>query len=302
MSTQMFNMAIRGRGTRRGRGRGHFDPPRPSQLQTSPPQPTLLPLGDIGGTSDFGLPAGDNLATSVPPAGGPTKCPLGRGSSRAKVVSNPNLATSVPPASSSSSLPTSEGSRVENDRRTVIFVEAISKPRRFVPQTVTHDIVSTVIMRMPTPAERWKDYPGDMKDELFKDFMGKYQFASDFDRNMARTVWERTCMDRYPDHLKNARVAALKQAELKHPVSFRDVFDRVHKKKDGEYVSKHSKNFIESYDTTMLKKYGEALRHWSLPHCSSNTRRRQGSCKCSNVFLCSNTFGSYVGAYSIKDG
>lgn len=27
---------------------------------------------------------------------------------------------------------------------------------------------------------------------------------------MARNVWERTCMDRYPDMLKNARIASLK--------------------------------------------------------------------------------------------
>src|SRR4051812_30505156 len=28
---------------------------------------------------------------------------------------------------------------------------------------------------------------------------------------MARTVWERTCLDRYPDHLKNARKIALRE-------------------------------------------------------------------------------------------
>ncbi|KAJ1410165.1 putative transposase, Ptta/En/Spm, plant [Sesbania bispinosa] len=247
-------------------------------------QPTETPTPLVVGPT---LPPVVGL-TSVPPTGDPTSLPTG-GGSHGEAVSN-----------TSSSLPTSEGSRVENDRRKVIFVEAISKPRRFVPQTMTRDIISTVIIRMPTPAERWKDYLVDMKDELFKDFMVFYKigvninFASDFDRNMARTVWERTCMDRYPDHLKNARVEALKQKsgmvwlrpewkrksdagrsnrasipdsmmhtggsisfELKHPVSFRDVFDRVHKKKDGEYVSKHSKNFIESYDTIMLKKYGE---------------------------------------------
>jgi hypothetical protein len=43
--------------------------------------------------------------------------------------------------------------------------------RRFVPQTVTRDIISRVITRMPTPAEKWKDYPIETKDELFKDFM-----------------------------------------------------------------------------------------------------------------------------------
>ncbi|KAJ1410164.1 hypothetical protein SESBI_22193 [Sesbania bispinosa] len=111
---EMFNMAIRGRGTRRGRGRGRFDPPRPSQLQTSPPQPTLLSLGDIGVTPDFGPLAGGPtmlpLATSVPLADDPTILPFGRGSSRAKVVSNPNLATSVPPAGGPTILPLGRGS------------------------------------------------------------------------------------------------------------------------------------------------------------------------------------------------
>ncbi|XP_045788291.1 uncharacterized protein LOC123883508 isoform X3 [Trifolium pratense] len=208
------------------------------------------------------------------------------------------------------SMPSSGGS---HDRRKVISVEAISNPRRFVPHTVTRDIISRVITSMPTPAEKWKDYPIETKDELFKDFMGKYKFPSDYDRNMARTVWEKTCMDRYPDHLKNARNAALREVnstnlvdtkghgpkgmkaevwdglvdiwlkpewkkksdanrcnraslpdavlhtggsinfgehkkrmeeELKHEVSYRDVYDRVHKKTDGQYISQRSRTYI----------------------------------------------------------
>ncbi|XP_058723413.1 uncharacterized protein LOC131595145 isoform X3 [Vicia villosa] len=83
--------------------------------------------------------------------------------------------------------------------------------RRFVPQNLTRDIISRVITRMPIPAEKWKNYPIEAKDELFKDFMDKYKFTSDYDRNMARTVWERTCLDRYPDHFKNARKIALRE-------------------------------------------------------------------------------------------
>lgn len=30
---------------------------------------------------------------------------------------------------------------------------------------------------------------------------------------MARTVWERKCLDRYPDHLKNARKIALREVK-----------------------------------------------------------------------------------------
>ncbi|RDY13600.1 hypothetical protein CR513_01449, partial [Mucuna pruriens] len=47
------------------------------------------------------------------------------------------------------------------------------------------------------------------------------------------------------------------KVEASHFLSYRDVYDHVHKNKDGEYVSQHSKNFIESYDTVMLEKYGE---------------------------------------------
>ncbi|XP_058741404.1 uncharacterized protein LOC131613779 [Vicia villosa] len=231
--------------------------------------------------------------------------------------------SSEPVANNSTSIPSSEGS---HDRRKIIFVEAVSNPRRFVPQNVTRDIISRVITRMPIPAEKWKNYPIEAKDELFKDFMDKYKFTSDYDRNMARTVWERTCLDRYPDHLKNARKIALREVnstnlvdtkghgpkgmkaevwdglvdiwlkpewkkksdanrcnkaalpdavlhtggsinlgehkkrmeeELKHTVSFRDVYARVHKKKDGEYVSQRSKLFVESYDMAILEKYGE---------------------------------------------
>ncbi|XP_045788293.1 uncharacterized protein LOC123883508 isoform X4 [Trifolium pratense] len=220
-------------------------------------------------------------------------------------------------------------SKLNQDSNLKLFYGILLNPtcrRRFVPHTVTRDIISRVITSMPTPAEKWKDYPIETKDELFKDFMGKYKFPSDYDRNMARTVWEKTCMDRYPDHLKNARNAALREVnstnlvdtkghgpkgmkaevwdglvdiwlkpewkkksdanrcnraslpdavlhtggsinfgehkkrmeeELKHEVSYRDVYDRVHKKTDGQYISQRSRTYIESYDTAMLEKYGE---------------------------------------------
>ncbi|WJX78748.1 hypothetical protein P8452_61936 [Trifolium repens] len=47
------------------------------------------------------------------------------------------------------------------------------------------------------------------------------------------------------------------EEELKHGVSYRDVYDRVHTKKDGEYISQRSRTYFESYDPAMLEKYGE---------------------------------------------
>lgn len=116
-----------------------------------------------------------------------------------------------PPGNDPTSLLFCGRSGVGIDRRKVISIEDNSNPRRFVPQSVTREIISTVIARMPTAAAKWKDYPIEMKDELFREFMGKYNFASDSERNIARIVWNRTCMDRYPDHLKNARKTALRQ-------------------------------------------------------------------------------------------
>ncbi|XP_058777026.1 uncharacterized protein LOC131651374 isoform X3 [Vicia villosa] len=229
------------------------------------------------------------------------------------------------PAKGPTSLPLRR-SCVETNRREVISIEDNPNPRRFVPQSVTRYIISNVIVRMPIPAAKWREYPIEMKDELFKDFMDKYKFASDSERSIARMVWERTCLDRYPDHLKNARKVALRQVnstnladtkdhgpkglkpevwnglvdiwlkpewmkksdanrcnraskpdsvlhtggsisftehkkrleeELKQGVSYRDVYAHVHKRKDGEYVSRRSEKFIELYDTVMLEKYGE---------------------------------------------
>ncbi|XP_045812786.1 uncharacterized protein LOC123906813 isoform X3 [Trifolium pratense] len=236
--------------------------------------------------------------------------------------------TDYSPANDPTSLPLSGRSRVGIDRRKVISIEDNSNPRRFVPQSVTRDIISTVIGQMPIPAAKWKAYPIEKKDELFKEFMGKYKFASDSECNIARMVWERTCMDRYPDHLKNARKTALRRVnstnladtkghgpkglkpeiwnglvdiwlkpewtkmsdanrcnraskpdsalhtggsisfrehkkrmeeEIKQEVSYRDVYDHVHKRKDGGYISRRSKKLIELYDTIMLEKYGEDM-------------------------------------------
>ena len=43
--------------------------------------------------------------------------------------------------------------------------------RKFLPHTLTRDIMSNILVRMPVPAEKWKYYPTDMKDMLFKDFL-----------------------------------------------------------------------------------------------------------------------------------
>ncbi|RYR72396.1 hypothetical protein Ahy_A02g006606 [Arachis hypogaea] len=51
-----------------------------------------------------------------------------------------------------------------------------------------------------------------MKDELFKGFLEKHEFASNYDKAMARTVWNRTILDRYPDILKRVRERAFKEA------------------------------------------------------------------------------------------
>ncbi|XP_029126258.1 uncharacterized protein LOC109793752 [Cajanus cajan] len=67
-------------------------------------------------------------------------------------------------------VPSSEDSNVEVDRRQIISVEAVSKPKRFAQQFVTRDIISEVMSRMPYAADCWKSYCPEMKEMLFNDF------------------------------------------------------------------------------------------------------------------------------------
>ena len=50
----------------------------------------------------------------------------------------------------------------------------------------------------------------------------KYDFAGNYDRSMARTVWEKTCQDRYPDMLCRAREAALKDVGTNNLADIKD--------------------------------------------------------------------------------
>ncbi|RYR31035.1 hypothetical protein Ahy_B01g055822 [Arachis hypogaea] len=50
-----------------------------------------------------------------------------------------------------------------------------------------------------------------------------------------------------------------KRRKLKRRVSFLEVYDDVHKKKSGEYVSEVSKKIIDLYGETISQKYGEDL-------------------------------------------
>ncbi|RYR62243.1 hypothetical protein Ahy_A04g019670 [Arachis hypogaea] len=190
--------------------------------------------------------------------------------------------------------------------------------RSYGNSCITKDLLS----RMPSPAPRWQDYCPNMKDELFKGFLKKHEFASNYDKAMARTVWNKTMHDRYPDILKRARDRAFKEAnstsiadikghgpkamkvdvlnglldskwqnksvagqknravmpayklhttgsisfgehkrrkeaKLKRRVSFLEVYDDVHKKKSGEYVSEVSKEIINLYGKAISQKYGE---------------------------------------------
>ncbi|RYQ95574.1 hypothetical protein Ahy_B08g090926 [Arachis hypogaea] len=218
--------------------------------------------------------------------------------------------------------------KTRSNRKLKIAIEKGDKPKRFTDHTVTRDITKDLLSMIPSPAPRWQDYYPNMKDELFKGFLEKYEFASNYDKAMARVVWNRTMLDRYPDILKRARERAFKEAnstsitdikghgpkamkvdvwnglvdhwldskwknkfvagqknsaampahklhttgsisfgehkrrneaKLKRRVSFLEVYDDVHKKKSGEYVSEVSKKIIDLYGDAISQKYGEDL-------------------------------------------
>ncbi|KAJ1400078.1 putative transposase, Ptta/En/Spm, plant [Sesbania bispinosa] len=181
----------------RGRGRGsHTNTPyQPFQPLADPPSLQRSPHSP-GATSTIGLSASDGQPSFV------TRLVNGDQSATLPTTADPQPSV----------VPSSEDSHTEVDRRLVISVEDVSNPRRFVPSSLTRDIIFEVISRMPYLADNWKSYCFDMKEMLFNDFKEKYRFSSNYDRTMAKTIWERTCMDKYPDYLAKARAAAFVRA------------------------------------------------------------------------------------------
>ncbi|QHN99891.1 uncharacterized protein DS421_13g401760 [Arachis hypogaea] len=167
----------------------------------------------------------------------------------------------------------------------------------------THDLSQRQGIQLIAVGMCHTQYCPNMKNELFKGFLEKHEFASNYDKAMAKIVWNRTMLDRYRDILKRARKRAFKEAnstsiadikgygskamkvdvwnglvdhwayqfwafgehkrrkeaKLKRRVSFLEVYDDVHKKKSGEYVSEVSKEIIDLYDEEISQKYGEDL-------------------------------------------
>ncbi|KAJ7954436.1 Transposon protein, putative, CACTA, En/Spm sub-class [Quillaja saponaria] len=99
---------------------------------------------------------------------------------------------------------------------------------------------SEIISHMPGPIATYKSYPQDVKDSLFDSFMRRFRFAYEYDRSMARIVWEKTAQERFNQLLHNARNMA-----------------RTHKRKTREFVSQHSQNVSEGYSGRVVEKYGE---------------------------------------------
>ncbi|RYQ92013.1 hypothetical protein Ahy_B09g098092 [Arachis hypogaea] len=205
--------------------------------------------------------------------------------------------------------------KTRSNRKLVMAIEKGDKSKKFTDHTVTRNVSKDLLSRMPSPVPRWQDYWRNIKDELFKVFLKKHEFASNYDKAMARTVWNKTMHDHYPDILKRVRDRAFKkanstsiadikghgpkamkvevwnglvdhwldlkwqnksvtgqknrtampahklhtawsisfgkhkrrkEAKLKRRVSFLEVYDDVQKEKNGEYVSKVSKEIIIS--------------------------------------------------------
>ncbi|RYR21410.1 hypothetical protein Ahy_B03g066687 [Arachis hypogaea] len=99
-----------------------------------------------------------------------------------------------------------------SNRKLVIAAEKGINPKRFADHTITHDITKDLLSRMPSPAPRWQDYCPNKNDELFKGFLEKHEFASNYDKAMPRTLWNKTMHDCYPNILKRARDRAFKEA------------------------------------------------------------------------------------------
>ncbi|XP_050915809.1 DEAD-box ATP-dependent RNA helicase 25 [Lathyrus oleraceus] len=84
-----------------------------------------------------------------------------------------------------------------------LLLSRIFKVEVVIPLIATKNIKNAIDSHLRSPTRKFEFLL------LLENLCDKYKSSLDYDRNMVRNVWERTCLDRYLDHLKNAIQIAL---------------------------------------------------------------------------------------------
>ncbi|MQL77752.1 hypothetical protein Taro_010169, partial [Colocasia esculenta] len=141
------------------------------------------------------------------------------------------------------------------------------------PGSASRYITTLVHAHIPGPVDAWREFPMPVRDLLFDMFTWRYAFTRPEDLPRARAVWESTAQTNLRKSMWEARDKAMKTTgnrdpmawldygshhELERAPTFRELFDRTHKRKGtDDYVSESACTIAETYDRTMADRYAE---------------------------------------------
>ncbi|MQL89981.1 hypothetical protein Taro_022569 [Colocasia esculenta] len=219
----------------------------------------------------------------IPPTGTaspstPVVPPTGTASPSTPVVPPTRTASPTPPVASP--FPSQSPLEVES-HHTAADEEGPQLPRRqpcwisggkIDPGSASLYITTLVHAHILGPVDSWKEFPPSVRELLF-DMFTRYVFRRPEDLPRARVVWESTAQTNLRKSMWEARDQATKTTSSRDPMAwmdygpcheleraptFRELFDRTHKRKGtDDYVSESARTIVETYDRTMTNRNAE---------------------------------------------
>ncbi|MQM05393.1 hypothetical protein Taro_038204 [Colocasia esculenta] len=181
--------------------------------------------------------------------------------------------------------------RLPDPANSVTFPIPITTRGKIDPGSASRYITTLVHAHIPRPVDSWKEFPPSVRELLFDMFrcrkltnfiskQWRYVFTRPEDLPRARVVWESTAQTNLRKSMWEARDKATKTTcsldptawmdyiprhKLKRAPTFRELFDRNHKRKGtDDYVSESARTIVETYDRTMADRYAEGTPHPDL--------------------------------------
>ncbi|MQM16186.1 hypothetical protein Taro_049138 [Colocasia esculenta] len=134
----------------------------------------------------------------------------------------------------------------------------INEGNKIEPAQASQFIIKTLQAHFPGPIHRFSNFLMDVQDLLYDMFIRNYRFTEHSDELRARSAWTTTARANFKHLLYNVRRNAEREAQLKRPPQFQELFDQTHKKKGtDDYISQKAWEVAESYSRGMDERYGD---------------------------------------------
>ncbi|MQL76843.1 hypothetical protein Taro_009235, partial [Colocasia esculenta] len=154
------------------------------------------------------------------------------------------------------------------------FVFFLTTRGKIDPSLASRYITTLVHAYIPGPMDAWRDFPVPVRDLLFDMFTRRFAFTRPEDLPRARAVWEITAQTNLRKSMWEVWDKAMKTTGNRDPMAwvdygphhnleraptFRELFDRTHKRKGtDDYVTESDRTIAETYDKTMAERYAES--------------------------------------------